>query len=81
MKSIVFEEEDPDGEYTIEVHMIRFPQMTEIFLSSTTIAVRGVSSRPTVVPTTSAAALAVLAAIILLIAKEQWERVRFPTRK
>lgn len=62
----------PPGDYTIEVHMIRFPQLTEIYLGSTTVNVRGAINAPTVIP---AASVPSLLAALLAIAFFGWRRL------
>lgn len=63
----------PEGQYRLEVYMIRFPQLTEMFLSASTIEVRGGAPAPRVVPAQSWPSMLMLLLVLALLA---WLRLR-----
>jgi len=57
----------PEGEYRIEVYMIRLPQQTEVFLSAANVVVGNPPTIVRVVPALSIAGIAVVVAFLLLV--------------
>ena len=64
----------PAGEYRIEVHMIRLPQRTEIFLSSVNVVVGPAPSITRTVPTFSGTGIGIAILLMLVLASTRLAR-------
>jgi len=64
----------PAGEYRIEVHMIRLPQRTEIFLSSVNVVVGPAPSLTRTVPTFSGTGIGIAILLMLALASTRLAR-------